>query len=353
MEWQANPYSIALLLTAFISAALAVYAWPRHNIRGAIFLIALMVAVTEWSVGYAIELGEPVFASKITWAKLEYFGIVVVPVAWFLYAIWFTGRGQERSRRYWSSLLIIPICTLILVWTNELHGLIWSEIRLVEINRTSMFDFSYGPGFWLHTLYSYALVMTGSVLIVRYYFRSQGLYRQQARVILVAALVPWLSNAIYIFGFNPFPELDLTPFGFTMMGLLFAWGLLRLQLLDISLARARVSRACRSLSWCWTLATASWTTIPPLKRSSNEILPVVSGCPWSRFSPITRISSTAMLPSEQPTMCLSGVTATCQPISTCVSRPVQSPRILLTPVRLGGHHRATLAKIALEQSTMS
>jgi diguanylate cyclase (GGDEF)-like protein/PAS domain S-box-containing protein len=201
--------------------------------RGAIFSIALMVAVTEWSVGYAIELGEPVFASKLTWAKLEYFGIVVVPVAWFLYASWFTGHGLERSNRYWSSLLIIPICTLILVWSNELHGLIWSEIRLVEINRTSMFDFSYGPGFWIHTLYSYALVVTGSLLLVRYYFRSQGLYRQQARVILIAALVPWLSNAIYIFGFNPFPGLDLTPFGFTITGLLFAWGLLRLQLLDI------------------------------------------------------------------------------------------------------------------------
>ena len=233
MEWQANPYSISLLLSAFISGALAVYAGSRHNIRGAIYFIVLMVAVTEWSLGYAIELGESTLFSKLIWAKLQYLGIVVVPVMWFLFALQFTGRVQWRSRWYWILLLIIPSITLMLVGSNELHGLIWSEIQLVKINPTSMFDFSYGPGFWIHTLYSYVLLLTGSILIVRYYFRSQGLYRRQAQAVLIAALVPWLSNAIYIFGFNPFPGLDLTPFGFTITGLLVTWGLLRLKLLDI------------------------------------------------------------------------------------------------------------------------
>jgi hypothetical protein len=57
-------------------------------------------------------------------------------------------------------------------------------------------------------------------------------YRPQTAVILVGVLAPWLANAVYLLGLGPLPNLDLTPFAFSLSGLALGWGLLRLRLLD-------------------------------------------------------------------------------------------------------------------------
>jgi PAS domain S-box-containing protein len=51
--------------------------------------------------------------------------------------------------------------------------------------------------------------------------------------LLIAALTPWAGNMAYLFGGGPFPHLDLTPFAFTLSGLLIAWAFFRFRLLDI------------------------------------------------------------------------------------------------------------------------
>ena len=50
---------------------------------------------------------------------------------------------------------------------------------------------------------------------------------------LAGAIVSWLGNAVYFAGLSPFPGLDLTPFAFTVSGMLVAWGIFRHQFLNI------------------------------------------------------------------------------------------------------------------------
>jgi PAS domain S-box-containing protein len=59
------------------------------------------------------------------------------------------------------------------------------------------------------------------------------LYRRQAGLLLIGVLAPWISNSIYIFGLAPVPNLDLTPFAFTISGLAFGWSLFQFRLLDL------------------------------------------------------------------------------------------------------------------------
>ncbi|MBK7177397.1 MAG: PAS domain-containing protein [Chloroflexi bacterium] len=85
-------------------------------------------------------------------------------------------------------------------------------------------------GFWLHAVYSYILLFSGTVLIYRFLRQSSRLYWPQTMVILIGIFVPWLANLLFLLGVT---TIDLTPFGFTVTGLVLAWGLLRFQLLDI------------------------------------------------------------------------------------------------------------------------
>jgi len=127
----------------------------------------------------------------------------------------------------------VPIATLALLLTNDLHGLIWEDTRLVASGSYQMLVIEHGSFFWVLVLYSYACLGLAALLLARNYVHATKLYRAQTGIILAGTLMPWLANAFYLFNSTLFPYLDLTPLAFTLTGLLAAWGLFRYQLLEV------------------------------------------------------------------------------------------------------------------------
>ena len=233
MHWQFTPYTLPLLTATAVSAALALLAWRRRSVPGAIPFALLMLAVVEWSLAYALELGSADLPVKVFWVKIEYLGIVTVSVMWLAFVLQYTGREKWLTRRNAALLAIVPLVTLLLIWTNDLHGLIWSDVRLDTSGFFPLLDLTYGAWWWAHAAYSYLLLLLGTLLLIQAFIRSPHLYRGQVSALLIGALVPWVGNVLYIFDLSPFPHLDLTPFAFTLTGLAVAWGLFRFRLLDI------------------------------------------------------------------------------------------------------------------------
>jgi PAS domain S-box-containing protein len=233
VRWQYTPYALPLMAAGAICIVLAIHAWRRRPAPGAAIFVVMMVAVAEWTLGYALELGSADLPMIVFWARLEYLGIVVGPVAALLLALAYTGRARWLTRRRMVLLAIVPAITLLLVWTNDLHGLIWSAIRVANPDSAPRLDVSYGPWFMVHVAYSYMSMLIGMILVFQSFLRSTRLYRGQAGVLVVSWAVPLIGNALYISKMNPFPHLDLTPFAFTLAGVLWAWGLFHYHLLDI------------------------------------------------------------------------------------------------------------------------
>ena len=78
---------------------------------------------------------------------------------------------------------------------------------------------------------AYLLMLVGSIFFVYALIRSPRLYRSQAGTMLVAALTPWLGNALYLSGISR--PVDLPPLAFTVTGLAVTWWLFRFRLLDV------------------------------------------------------------------------------------------------------------------------
>lgn len=225
---------LALLVTAsVVSVVLTIYGWRHRRAPGAIPFIVLMLFVAEWALAYAFELGSTSLQSKVLWASVKYFGVVTVPVAWLFFLLQYTRREQWLTRRNIALFSIVPFVTLLLVWTNDLHGLIWKSIGLDSRGLFSMRISTYGRWFWIYASYAYVLLLIGTILIVHGLIHSPHLYRRQTGSLLVAVLVPWIGNALYISGLNPVPNLDLTPFAFTITGLALTWSVFGFRLLDI------------------------------------------------------------------------------------------------------------------------
>lgn len=236
MRWQYTPYEVSLLMAAAASVSLAVFAWRRRPTPGSVSFAVLMLAVAEWTFGYALELASADVRSILFWGNVECFGVVTVPAAWLTFAINYTGRERWLTRRNRILLAVEPLFILACAWTDSGHGLLRGTTRLSTVAGFTVLISTHGFAFWLNLAYSYALLLLGTMLIGPLFqglLRPNVLYRGQASMLVIAVVVPWASNIIFVAGFSPFPGLDLTPFAFTLSGAALAWSLMRFRLLDI------------------------------------------------------------------------------------------------------------------------
>ena len=163
-----------------------------------------------------MEIAGADLPTKIFWGKSQYLGIVTVPLLWVIFAYSYSTKGTRMTPRTVSLLSIVPLITLILAFTTELHGLIWKDIRIRTVGTFSALDVTHGLWFWIYWVYSYILLLAGTIFILRSFNRTKGLFRRQNIILLIAVLTPWVGNVIYVSGLSPIPNLDITPFAFTI-----------------------------------------------------------------------------------------------------------------------------------------
>ena len=226
-------YKLLLFLSALMTAVIAVTVWYHRREPGAAPFACLMLAASEWCLTYGAELGAPLLAEKVLWARLEYIGILVMPTAWLISSFQYIYRSEWVTPRRLLLLALVPATTLLAVWTNNWHHWFWSSIEPVMDGPVLLVRYSHGWAFWGHTIYSYALFWTGTVIILRQVARSWRLHRWQAMTLLVGSLTPWLGNLAYLWGAGSGSTLDVTPLAFAIAGMLFSSVIFRIRFLDI------------------------------------------------------------------------------------------------------------------------
>lgn len=246
MDRTTSLYQLPFLVSALVSLVMTVVMARRATHRGSGLIVHIGLALVLWSTMDALEIGSSAPADKMLWANVSYVGIVAVPVLWLLFALVYSGRSEGPSARLVVLLAIVPITTLLLLWTSPLHSLIGQVVRRGSDAAPGLIVQARGPWFAVHTVYSYALMLIGAALMVRILFRSPRLYRRQALALLVAGLLPLLGNAIYLLAPQTEVPIDFTPVSFTASGVVVAFGVYRYGLLDIMpVARAAVVEGMR------------------------------------------------------------------------------------------------------------
>ncbi|MBK9926244.1 MAG: PAS domain S-box protein [Anaerolineales bacterium] len=234
MHYQFTLNMLPLAITAAISGVLALYTWQNRKTAGAAPLSVLMFILFEWGVSYIFELAGTDLQTKIPWEGARFAGVVATPVAWLVFAFEYTGRKAWLNWRRLAMLSAIPVITIVILITNESHGLFRISRELVTQGGFLSIKATDGPWFWsVHAPYTYTLIMIGLVLIIRALLRWPAQYRGQMILILLATLAPIIANLITIFQIIPI-QIDLTPFAFTVTGVGMAYALFRHRLLDIA-----------------------------------------------------------------------------------------------------------------------
>jgi PAS domain S-box-containing protein len=224
-----------MFLSMLITGALAVYAWRNRETRGGRVFAILLIVVTLWCFAALMEVLSSGPVVTRLWSQVGYLGAASVPALWLIFVLRYTNRGHWLQPWVVRLLWIIPVFTQIFLWTNEWHGLHWAQYTIVQNPPFSFLDATrYGAWFWIYTAYAYGCILLGSVLAVRFSFRSSELYRRQTVALVMAASAPFLGSVLTIMELLNVPQLDLTPLSFAVTSVALTYALFWQHLLDLA-----------------------------------------------------------------------------------------------------------------------
>lgn len=220
--------SYVLPLVLVVLGASVIISWLIKDRDRTISLptIAILLFGSGWSLGYALELLFVTTTWKVAFAALQYPFISFMPVAWLFFAASLAGYRALITKRAVVLISLVPLAMQIIIWTNSFHHQFWKDVETITQGPFLLLDFSYGPLFWFGYIYGFALLLTSIILMLYVSVNDRNSNIDARSIMVVAPLLPMLANIVYTQRWGPVPNLDLTPFAFTISGIIFGYGII-------------------------------------------------------------------------------------------------------------------------------
>lgn len=234
MVFQTNPYLIWLLIPgiALLGIGLYIQSRPVKKRESNVFSF-LMFGGSLWAFANIIQLMTPNPDWQRFWNTIKYLGIMVVPTSWFLLSVKLTGLMRKRIEGIEKWLWVPPLILYIFLLTTRIHQLFITSYDVVVIGGYTDLKTTYGPLFYLHTAYSYLLIVAGILMLVFSLATNFKKYGVQAYGLIIGVFAPLAGNAYFLFGSPPPGFPDPTPIIFTVTGIAFAWAIFGGHILEV------------------------------------------------------------------------------------------------------------------------
>lgn len=227
-------YALPSLIAGLSALGLAFYVYRQK--RHAQWFLVLTLCGALWSLTEALETFSGTHLGyRLAWIKIQYIAIVLVPVTWLTFIFQYTGRERWLHHWVWRLSLLVPALTLLFIFTNESHHLLWFAADLDTAGAPMRVVFGRGLWFLVHVVYSYSLCLLSLHLLVLALRRVTPMYRMQVLALLVALVLPWGVNILNLL-LSPTELLarwDLTPTAFALSTYVVGWAIWRYHLLEV------------------------------------------------------------------------------------------------------------------------
>jgi PAS domain S-box-containing protein len=228
------PYILPFILSALIIVGLIIFGWRQQPQPITRLFIWTLLSMFIWVAFVIWEYLSLTLAAKLIWANAQFLGITLLPVFWLLLTIEYTNAGDSwvRIKPY---LFIVPLLSNIILWTNDWHHW-WRGVSFMKTSISPIPLVDYDYQFWFYGIlapHGYILIAISLYLLFKSLRNSTGIYRQQIILLIVATILPLVSDGLYTVGVLFDPNFNPTPIVFTFSGILLAAGLFRYRLLDL------------------------------------------------------------------------------------------------------------------------
>lgn len=213
--------SVIIFLATLVNVFSAYVAWQRRKTKGGLYFAAAMIAIVFWTLFSALDYAAASIPLKIFFAKLEYMTYLPALSLMTTYSIIYAGHEKWLKEMPVRALLfLIPITGILLALTNEYHKWLWTDfIPNPQVN--NVIDFKHGPAFLWVSSSGYLLVLIIALNLLQVAITRSDLLRRQARLMLLALMIPIASNLLYIFDVINAPGVDWSSLSFSITGVVF------------------------------------------------------------------------------------------------------------------------------------
>ncbi|HZD58023.1 MAG TPA: GAF domain-containing protein [Anaerolineales bacterium] len=232
MIWQAYPFALPNLISAAMLALLAVYAGLRRARPGARAFMLLVLGLSLWSLGYGFELTNGFLLEASLWSIVRYGGIAIIPGAWLVFSLQYTGKNDHLGLGAFFVLIIEPIYALVGLGFHIYPWLAWYFPPIDLNNSVITLDFLANNVVLVHSAYASLLLLSGAILLVEFTWRRSNSSAGQASLLSAGILSPWIADSISSTNLIPPYSLDLVPAAFGITCAALASALFGYQLLN-------------------------------------------------------------------------------------------------------------------------
>ncbi|MDD4218761.1 MAG: diguanylate cyclase [Sphaerochaetaceae bacterium] len=215
------------ILSAFILLLIMLFSWTKWRMPiGKAFLL-LIASAFIWVVAFILELTAITLPMKLLFARIQFIGIIFIPIAWIYLALIFSSR--TLSPLVWIFVYAVAAISLVFVFI-PFPNLFWGNPTLTN----AIINYDYG--FWFYFVlepFVYILLIYSLFIFAQMFVRSSNIYRNQILLIIMGTLLPALVNLLYVFGITPVENINYSTATLSITGMLFGWALFRYKFLDL------------------------------------------------------------------------------------------------------------------------
>lgn len=226
-------YSTPFFISSLSILVAALYGARRHRTQGAWYLIFTCLSCAVYATFEGLRYHAPDLETDMVMTYLQYFGVsTMIPFA-ILFSLAAFGMNAWINRTTIALFSIGAVVILILVSTDPLHQLVYSNWQLIEGRFFPVRVFTPGILWWAIVIYSNLLIIAFNLLLIHVIRTSVGIYRTQAALFLGASVIGWMVHAVYISGNSPIPDMDISPLAFILLAAAMVISFFRYNLLDV------------------------------------------------------------------------------------------------------------------------
>ncbi len=199
---------------------------PVSQLQNAFATVLLTVLII--SVGVIAQLVCTIFFNiePIYFENFIYIGTCILPVALFFVSIIFRNT-KIRFRKRYLLLFVIPFLTLAVLYTNQYHHLFY------KIYSSNLNEMVYGPYFYVHSIYTYGLLLVSIGIMINASLKNSGAFSKQTMLIIIGTMFPILVNLLGTFKIYDM-NVCLTPISFSIAVIFYTFAILKFNFLKIT-----------------------------------------------------------------------------------------------------------------------
>ena len=220
---------LSLIISAALITGLLVYVLKIKNKTSLQNIFCLdLLCVFIICVGVILQaiLSKLCNIPAINFENYIYIGTCFLPVC-----ILFTGKifsnPNYKLKRIDLFTLIIPITSLLILWTNNFHHLFY------KVYSTNISKCVYGNWLIIHNIYSYTLLLIGIIYIIKASGKTSGFFSKQSLLIIAGMSIPIVVNVLGTFKIIPM-SVFITPISFAFAMVFFALAIFKFKFLGIA-----------------------------------------------------------------------------------------------------------------------